>query len=50
MRIETVRKQKPVHGVQDGAAILRKERMRNYERVREWREGKGREDKRRERK
>lgn len=50
MRNETVRKQKPVHGVEDGAAILRKGGMRNYERVREWREGKRREDKGRERK
>lgn len=50
IRLETVRKQKPAHGVQDGAAIRRKEGMRNYERVREWREGKGREDKGRERK
>ena len=43
MRTVTVRKQKPTHGGEDGAAVLRKEWMTNYERVREWGEGKGRE-------
>lgn len=41
MRTETVREQKPVRGVEGRTAILRKEWMKNYETVREWRKGKG---------
>lgn len=42
-----MRKQKLIHGEEDGAAMLRKEEMRDYDRVREW---KGKEEEGRERK